>query len=67
MFNLFPITMAKMTMTMNDVAVQSMFLLIDNILPHKTSLKLGGRILNKGPKKKLFQHMAHLVKFLYLH
>jgi len=51
MFNLFPITTAKMTMTMNDVAVQSMLLLIDNILPDKTCLKLGGRILNKGAKK----------------
>jgi len=53
MFNLFPITTAKMTMTMNDVAVQSMLLLIDNILLDKTCLKLGGRILNKGAQKKI--------------
>jgi hypothetical protein len=37
-----------MTTAMNDLAIQNMFLLIDYILPHKTSLKLGGRILNKG-------------------
>ncbi len=37
-----------MTTTTNDVAVQNMLLLTDNILPHKTCLKLGGMILNKG-------------------
>jgi hypothetical protein len=36
-----------MTIATNDVAVQNMFLLIDNILPHKTCMKLGGKILNK--------------------
>jgi hypothetical protein len=47
MFNLSPITTAKMATTTNDVAMQ-MLLLIDNILPHKTCLKPGGKIHNKG-------------------
>ncbi len=45
---MFPIIMAKMTMTMN-VAVQNMTMLIDNILPHKTCMKLGGGFLIKEP------------------
>jgi hypothetical protein len=46
--HMFPIIMAKMTMTMN-VAVQNMTMLIDNILPHKTCMKLGGGFLIKEP------------------
>jgi hypothetical protein len=34
----------------NDMVVQNMLLLIDNIMPHKTCLKLGSRILSKGAK-----------------
>jgi hypothetical protein len=30
-----------------------MLLLIDKILPHKTHLKPGGKILNKGAKKRI--------------
>jgi hypothetical protein len=30
-----------------------MLLLIDNILPHKTHLKPGGKNFNKGAKKKI--------------
>jgi hypothetical protein len=46
-------------MAMNDVAVQNMLILIANILPHKTCLKPRGKIVNKGAKKKLLQHMRH--------
>jgi len=59
MFNLSPITITKMTTTTNDMAVQNMLLLTNNILPHKTSLKSGGMILNKVAKKKILQHMVH--------
>jgi len=59
MFNLCPITMPRVTTTMNDVAMQNMLLLTNNILPHKTCLKLRGRILNKGAKRIfLLQHMV---------
>jgi len=34
-------------MATNDVAMQNTFMLINNILPHKTCWKLGGKILNK--------------------
>jgi hypothetical protein len=43
--------MAKMTTATNDMAMQNMFMLTNNILPHKTCMKLGGKILNKGAKK----------------
>jgi hypothetical protein len=46
--------MAKMTMAMNDVAVQNMFMLTNNILPHRTCLKPRGKILNKGAKNFFF-------------
>jgi hypothetical protein len=49
MFNLSPITTTKMTMTMNDVAVQNMLLLTNNILPHKTCLKPKAWFLIKLP------------------
>ncbi len=66
MFNLSPITMARMTTTMNDVAMQNMFLLTNNILPHtlvkkwgfynsdRTCMKPWGKILNKGAKNFFF-------------
>ncbi len=68
MFNLSPIATTKMTMTMNDAAMQNMLLVIDNILPHKTSLKVRGKIFNKGAKKIIFStHGApNLVRFLYI-
>ncbi len=50
MFKLFPITTTMKTMATNDVAVQNMFLLTNNILPHKTCLKLGSKILDKSAK-----------------
>jgi hypothetical protein len=61
MFNLSPITTTKMTMATYDVAMQNMLLLTYNILPHKTCLKLRGKIFNKGANFYLFllQHMAH--------
>jgi hypothetical protein len=49
MFDLSPIITAKMTMATNDVAMQKMPMLIDNILPHRTCLKLGGKILINAP------------------
>jgi hypothetical protein len=53
--------MAKMTTTTNDVAMQNMFLLIDNIVPHRTYLKPRGMILNESANFYLFllQHMGH--------
>ncbi len=61
MFNFSPIIMAKMTTTTNDVAMQNMFLLIDNIVPHRTYLKPRGMILNESANFYLFllQHMGH--------
>jgi hypothetical protein len=50
MFKLSPITTTRRTMTTNEAPVQNMLLLTYNILPHKTCLKLGSRILNKGAK-----------------
>ncbi len=41
-------------MATNDVVMHNMFLLIDNILPHKTCLKARGRIFNKGAKNIFF-------------
>jgi hypothetical protein len=48
-------------MATNDMAMQNMHLLIDNILPHKTCLKLRGKIFSKGANFLFFllQHMAH--------
>jgi hypothetical protein len=54
MFNLSPITTARMATTTNDMAVQNMFFLINNILPHNTCLKPRGRIFNKGAKNLFF-------------
>jgi hypothetical protein len=52
--------MAKMTTTTNDVAMQNMFMLIDNIMPHRKCLKPRGMILNKSTKNIfLLQHMGH--------
>jgi len=69
MFNLFPITMVRMTTTMNDVAMQNMFLLINIILTCRTCMKLGGKILNKGAKLFFFYFNTwgtNLGRFLYL-
>jgi len=44
-------------MAINDMVVQNMFLLTYNILQHKTCLKLGGKIHNKG---------TNLGRFMYL-
>jgi hypothetical protein len=48
-------------MATNDMAMQNMLLFTNNILSHKTCLKLRGRIINKGANLLvfLFQHMAH--------
>jgi hypothetical protein len=46
--------MVRMTTTMNDVAMQNMFLLINIILTCRTCMKLGGKILNKGAKLFFF-------------
>jgi hypothetical protein len=47
-----------MAMTTNDVVVQNMFLLIDNILSHKTCMKPRDRILNKGAEN-IFSFSTH--------
>jgi hypothetical protein len=68
MFNLFFITTARMTIAMNDMVVQNMLLLTYNILPHKTCLKLGGMIHNKGAKKKIAStHGAPTLIDFYTH
>ncbi len=54
MFNLSPITTARTTTATNDMVVQNMLMLIDNILPHKTCMKPGGRIFDKGAKNVFF-------------
>jgi hypothetical protein len=46
--------MAKMATTTNDMVVYNMLMLIDNNLPHKTCMKLGGRIFDKGAKNFFF-------------
>jgi hypothetical protein len=46
--------MAMMITAINDVAVCNTLLLTNNILPHKTHLKLKGMILNKGAKNVYF-------------
>ncbi len=50
MFNLCPITVARMTIATNDVVLQNMFMLTNNIMPCKTCLKPWGRIFNKCAK-----------------
>jgi hypothetical protein len=69
MYNLSPITMTKVTMATNDVAMQNMLLLIDNILPHKTCWKPRGRILIKTPKTFFCFNTwrTNLGRFMYLH
>jgi len=53
---------------MNDVATQNMFLLTDNILPHRTCLKLKGKILNKcllSPLNEFLGVFGYLVENQY--
>jgi hypothetical protein len=57
-----------MTTTMNDVATQNMFLLTNNILPHKTCLKPGGKIPNKcvlGPLREFSSVFGYLIENQY--
>jgi hypothetical protein len=65
MFNLSPNTTTKMTMTTNDMATQNMLLLTNNILPHRTCLKLGGMIFNKcvlGPLGEFPSVFGYLIE-----
>ncbi len=57
-----------MTTTINDVVVHNTLLLTNNILPHKTCLKLKGMILNKGANFFCCFNTwgTNLNKFLYL-
>ncbi len=46
--------MVMMIMAINDVTMCNTLLLTNNILPHKTRLKLKGMILKKGAKNVFF-------------